>query len=190
MEFSKIESELRKYDFEKWQNNIDNNTKGDTALTTTNSQLELANIVGDETSINSHSSNYKELVNEENTNTGTKNGLGNKFILYKSNVKKSSNIFVDDKTGIAKNRLTHTGLYFCDDRLNTFMISPDYQFNSLIKDSIIALCEKIQDVETKVAYMGYSIVDINNKISDLTLDLNDKISDLTLNMNYIISYIL
>lgn len=149
---SEIIYELDKYKFETSQHNIDSNINDDKLKNDSNKQIELVTIDGVDVT-NKNSTNiqmYESLVNEENNINDVKkrDGLSNKFILYK-NPKQHSN---NNKNQLEYN-LNHTGLYFCDEKQNIYKISQDFRFNNTIKEAISLLVKKVEELENRISHM-------------------------------------
>lgn len=153
---SEIIYELDKYNFKTSQNNTDSNINNDKLKNDTNKQIELITIDGvDVTNKNlSNIAMYKSLVNEENNVNDVKNrdGLSNKFILYKTPQQHS-----DNDTNPLEYNLNHTGLYFCDEKQNIYKISQDFGFNNTIKEAISLLVKKVEELENIISY-SYSYI--------------------------------
>lgn len=148
---SEIIYELDKYKFETSQNNIDSNINDDKLKNDSNKQIELVTIDGVDIT-NKNSTNiqmYESLVNEENNINDVKkrDGLSNKFILYK-NPKQHS----DNNTNPLEYNLNHTGLYFCDEKQNIYKISQDFRFNNTIKEAISLLAKKVEELENRISH--------------------------------------
>lgn len=148
---SEISNELNKYKFETLQNNIDSNINNDKIKNDVNKKIELITIDGVDLT-NKNSANikmYESLVNEENNinDINKRNGLSNKFILYK-NPKQHSN----NNANSLEYNLNHTGLYFCDEKQNIYKISQDFRFNNIITEAISLLVKKVEELENRISY--------------------------------------
>lgn len=128
---------------------------------------------------------FESMLNENQEFKDSRTGLENKIIVYKpKNGEQITNIktYIKEKKNPNEN---HGGIYYCDDQKNIYRLSPDYQFNELVTQSLLILCDSINNMQTQInnistSSYSYSYTNIN-KISELNTNiskLNTKISNL------------
>ena len=127
---------------------------------------------------------FETMLNENQTYKDSRTGLENKIIVYKpKKVEPITDIKKYIKETINPNQ-NHGGIYYCDDQKNVYRLSPDYQFNELVTQSLLSLCSSISYLQTQINNIpksSYSYTNINydNRISELS----SNISTLTTKIN-------
>ena len=175
IEIEDIKEALRSGKYSEMQSNIDT---GDIE-NDSNNQFGLAVINAQQIK---NADFFETMLNENQMYKDSRTGLENKIIVYKpktvepiTDIKK----YIKEKTNPNQN---HGGIYYCDDQKNVYRLSPDYQFNELVTQSLLSLCDNISDIQTYISYT-YSYADTyyDDKISELNENIstvNTKISKL------------
>ena len=176
IEIEDIKEALRSGKYSEMQSNIDT---GDIE-NDSNNQFGLAVINAQQIK---NADFLETMLNENQMYKDSRTGLENKIIVYKpktvepiTDIKK----YIKEKTNPNQN---HGGIYYCDDQKNVYRLSPDYQFNELVTQSLLSLCDNISDIQTYISSYAYSYADTyyDDKISELNENIstvNTKISKL------------
>ena len=180
IEIEDIKKALRSGKYSEMQSNIDT---GDIE-NDSNNQFGLAVINAQQIK---NADFFETMLNENQMYKDSRTGLENKIIVYKpktvepiTDIKK----YIKETTNPNQN---HGGIYYCDDQKNVYRLSPDYQFNELVTQSLLSLCDNINDIQTYISYT-YSYADTyyDDKISELNKNiytLNTNISTLNTKIN-------
>ena len=188
IEIEDIKKALRSGKYSEMQSNIDT---GDIE-NDSNNQFGLAVINAKQIK---NADFFETMLNENQMYKESRTGLENKIIVYKpktvepiTDIKK----YIKETTNPNQN---HGGIYYCDDQKNVYRLSPDYQFNELVTQSLLTLCNNVNDlqtykstVNTKISKLEDKIVQLENQISynSYTSYVNtyydDKISELNKNI--------
>ena len=188
IEIEDIKKALRSGKYSEMQSNIDT---GDIE-NDSNNQFGLAVINAQQIK---NADFFETMLNENQMYKESRTGLENKIIVYKpktvepiTDIKK----YIKETTNPNQN---HGGIYYCDDQKNVYRLSPDYQFNELVTQSLLTLCNNVNDlqtykstVNTKISKLEDKIVQLENQISynSYTSYVNtyydDKISELNKNI--------
>ena len=181
IEIEDIKEALRSGKYSEMQSNIDT---GDIE-NDSNNQFGLAVINAQQIK---NADFFETMLNENQMYKDSRTGLENKIIVYKpktvepiTDIKK----YIKEKTNPNQN---HGGIYYCDDQKNVYRLSPDYQFNELVTQSLLSLCDNISDIQTYISSYAYSYADTyyDDKISELNKNiytLNTNISTLNTKIN-------
>ena len=176
IEIEDIKEALRSGKYSEMQSNIDT---GDIE-NDSNNQFGLAVINAQQIK---NADFFETMLNENQMYKDSRTGLENKIIVYKpktvepiTDIKK----YIKETTNPNQN---HGGIYYCDDQKNVYRLSPDYQFNELVTQSLLSLCDNISDIQTYISSYAYSYADTyyDDKISELNKNiytLNTNISTL------------
>ena len=176
IEIEDIKKALRSGKYSEMQSNIDT---GDIE-NDSNNQFGLAVINAKQIK---NADFFETMLNEYQMYKESRTGLENKIIVYKpktvepiTDIKK----YIKETTNPNQN---HGGIYYCDDQKNVYRLSPDYQFNELVTQSLLSLCDNISDIQTYISSYAYSYADTyyDDKISELNENIftvNTKISKL------------
>lgn len=176
IEIEDIKEALRSGKYSEMQSNIDT---GDIE-NDSNNQFGLAVINAKQIK---NADFFETMLNENQMYKESRTGLENKIIVYKpktvepiTDIKK----YIKEKTNPNQN---HGGIYYCDDQKNVYRLSPDYQFNELVTQSLLSLCNSVDDIQTYIYSYAYSYAntDYDDKISELNENIstvNTKISKL------------
>ena len=162
IEIEDIKKALRSGKYSEMQSNIDT---GDIE-NDSNNQFGLAVINAQQIK---NADFFETMLNENQMYKDSRTGLENKIIVYKpktvepiTDIKK----YIKETTNPNQN---HGGIYYCDDQKNVYRLSPDYQFNELVTQSLLSLCNSVNDIQTYISSYAYSYAntDYDDKISKL-----------------------
>ena len=144
IEIEDIKEALRSGKYSEMQSNIDT---GDIE-NDSNNQFGLAVINAQQIK---NADFFETMLNENQMYKDSRTGLENKIIVYKpktvepiTDIKK----YIKETTNPNQN---HGGIYYCDDQKNVYRLSPDYQFNELVTQSLLSLCDNISTLNTKIS---------------------------------------
>ena len=172
IEIKDIKEALRSGKYSEMQSNIDT---GDIE-NDSNNQFGLAVINAQQIK---NADFFETMLNENQMYKDSRTGLENKIIVYKpktvepiTDIKK----YIKETTNPNQN---HGGIYYCDDQKNVYRLSPDYQFNELVTQSLLSLCNSVNDIKTDISSYAYMNTDYDDKISKL----NENISTLNTNIS-------
>ena len=172
IEITDIKEALRSGKYSEMQSNIDT---GDIE-NDSNNQFGLAVINAQQIK---NADFFETMLNENQMYKDSRTGLENKIIVYKpktvepiTDIKK----YIKETTNPNQN---HGGIYYCDDQKNVYRLSPDYQFNELVTQSLLSLCNSVNDIKTDISSYAYMNTDYDDKISKL----NENISELNTNIS-------
>lgn len=176
IEIEDIKEALRSGKYSEMQSNIDT---GDIE-NDSNNQFGLAVINAQQIK---NADFFETMLNENQMYKDSRTGLENKIIVYKpktvepiTDIKK----YIKETTNPNQN---HSGIYYCDDQKNVYRLSPDYQFNELVTQSLLSLCDNISDIQTYISSCAYSYSYINTDYDDKISKLNENISTLNANIS-------
>ena len=174
IEIEDIKEALRSGKYSEMQSNIDT---GDIE-NDSNNQFGLAVINAKQIK---NADFFETMLNENQMYKDSRTGLENKIIVYKpktvepiTDIKK----YIKEKTNPNQN---HGGIYYCDDQKNVYRLSPDYQFNELVTQSLLSLCNSVNDIQTYISSCAYSYA--NTDYDDKISELNTNISALNANIS-------
>ena len=174
IEIEDIKEALRSGKYSEMQSNIDT---GDIE-NDSNNQFGLAVINAQQIK---NADFFETMLNENQMYKDSRTGLENKIIVYKpktvepiTDIKK----YIKETTNPNQN---HGGIYYCDDQKNVYRLSPDYQFNELVTQSLLSLCDNISYIQTHVFSYAYSYADTD--YDDKISKLNENISELNTNIS-------
>lgn len=159
IEIEDIKEALRSGKYSEMQSNIDT---GDIE-NDSNNQFGLAVINAQQIK---NADFFETMLNENQMYKDSRTGLENKIIVYKpktvepiTDIKK----YIKETTNPNQN---HGGIYYCDDQKNVYRLSPDYQFNELVTQSLLSLCDNISTLNTKISKLENRILQIENHIDN------------------------
>ena len=174
IEIEDIKKALRSGKYSEMQSNIDT---GDIE-NDSNNQFGLAVINAKQIK---NADFFETMLNENQMYKESRTGLENKIIVYKpktvepiTDIKK----YIKETTNPNQN---HGGIYYCDDQKNVYRLSPDYQFNELVTQSLLSLCNSVNDIQTYISSCAYSYT--NTDYDDKISKLNENISALNANIS-------
>ena len=174
IEIEDIKEALRSGKYSEMQSNIDT---GDIE-NDSNNQFGLAVINAQQIK---NADFFETMLNENQMYKDSRTGLENKIIVYKpktvepiTDIKK----YIKETTNPNQN---HGGIYYCDDQKNVYRLSPDYQFNELVTQSLLSLCNSVNDIQTYISSYAYSYA--NTDYDDKISKLNENISELNTNIS-------
>ena len=174
IEIEDIKEALRSGKYSEMQSNIDT---GDIE-NDSNNQFGLAVINAKQIK---NADFFETMLNENQMYKDSRTGLENKIIVYKpktvepiTDIKK----YIKETTNPNQN---HGGIYYCDDQKNVYRLSPDYQFNELVTQSLLSLCNSVNDIQTYISSCAYSYA--NTDYDDKISELNTNISALNANIS-------
>ena len=174
IEIEDIKEALRSGKYSEMQSNIDT---GDIE-NDSNNQFGLAVINAKQIK---NADFFETMLNENQMYKESRTGLENKIIVYKpktvepiTDIKK----YIKETTNPNQN---HGGIYYCDDQKNVYRLSPDYQFNELVTQSLLSLCNSVNDIQTYISSCAYSYA--NTDYDDKISELNTNISALNANIS-------
>lgn len=174
IEIEDIKEALRSGKYSEMQSNIDT---GDIE-NDSNNQFGLAVINAQQIK---NANFFETMLNENQMYKDSRTGLENKIIVYKpKNVEPITDIkkYIKETTNPNQN---HGGIYYCDDQKNVYRLSPDYQFNELVTQSLLSLCNSVNDIQTYISSCAYSYM--NTDYDDKISKLNENISELNTNIS-------
>ena len=159
IEIEDIKEALRSGKYSEMQSNIDT---GDIE-NDSNNQFGLAVINAQQIK---NADFFETMLNENQMYKDSRTGLENKIIVYKpkivepiTDIKK----YIKETTNPNQN---HGGIYYCDDQKNVYRLSPDYQFNELVTQSLLSLCDNISTLNTKISKLENRILKLENHIDN------------------------
>jgi len=175
IEIKDIQEALHSGKYSEMQSNIDTgDIKNDS-----NNQFGLAIINAQQIK---NADFFETMLNENQTYKDSRTGLENKIIVYKpKNVEPITDIkkYVKETTNPNQN---HGGIYYCDDQKNVYRLSPDYQFNELVTQSLLSLCNTNINYDNKISELTANISTLTTKIGKLEnriVQLENQIADIS-----------